>query len=365
MNRDSARKSRRKQTERADELHEELQHLEQSNSALQKEIGSLRTRLRLYTMVLQCHKQDTQPSCCATDPKASPPSDRQSRSRSSSSPPRASTSSVSLTPGLGLQTADCAARPRLSRSAPTEDSSASLSPEASTAPTAVPDSAPVLHSLFSDAPPSFSASGLPDAGLLCTDGESQPGRGAGRGACFSVINDFRMKQDSDLMVSSNAAWPRRAASGDTGRVVYGCPLDEHRGLWPVDEHRGHCPVDEHRGHCPVDEHRGLWPVDEHRLHCPVDEHFRGNRDNPNPPSSHLPPTPPRVDPGGRPGSAFTAKPSCNQDTVPHHASLLSLLTVPSPLGVSDRPLSSSSPLDSAPGDRSLSELLEDNDWILQ
>uniref|UniRef100_A0AAY4A233 BZIP domain-containing protein n=1 Tax=Denticeps clupeoides TaxID=299321 RepID=A0AAY4A233_9TELE len=55
-NRDAARKSRRKQTERADLLHEELQFLERSNAALEAEIASLRTESQRYTAALQDHE---------------------------------------------------------------------------------------------------------------------------------------------------------------------------------------------------------------------------------------------------------------------------------------------------------------------
>uniref|UniRef100_A0A7N8Y1Q1 Basic leucine zipper ATF-like transcription factor 2 n=1 Tax=Mastacembelus armatus TaxID=205130 RepID=A0A7N8Y1Q1_9TELE len=56
-NRDAARKSRKKQTERADELHERL---EQSNSAFQKEIATLKKDLHRYTTALERHE----PYCC-------------------------------------------------------------------------------------------------------------------------------------------------------------------------------------------------------------------------------------------------------------------------------------------------------------
>uniref|UniRef100_A0A3P9Q7S5 Basic leucine zipper ATF-like transcription factor 2 n=1 Tax=Poecilia reticulata TaxID=8081 RepID=A0A3P9Q7S5_POERE len=64
-NRDAARKSRRKQTERADELHESI---EQSNSALQKEIAKLKKDLRLYETALERHK----PHCRLKDAAPSP-----------------------------------------------------------------------------------------------------------------------------------------------------------------------------------------------------------------------------------------------------------------------------------------------------
>uniref|UniRef100_A0A3Q3K2Q4 BZIP domain-containing protein n=1 Tax=Monopterus albus TaxID=43700 RepID=A0A3Q3K2Q4_MONAL len=56
-NRDAARKSRRKQTERADELHE---CIERSNSALKKEIAALKRDFNLYKTALERHE----PYCC-------------------------------------------------------------------------------------------------------------------------------------------------------------------------------------------------------------------------------------------------------------------------------------------------------------
>ncbi|KAM9424513.1 uncharacterized protein batf2 [Pholidichthys leucotaenia] len=55
-NRNAAMKSRKKQTERADGLHKELQSLEQSNTALQKEISSLKKELAMYQMTLKQHE---------------------------------------------------------------------------------------------------------------------------------------------------------------------------------------------------------------------------------------------------------------------------------------------------------------------
>ncbi|XP_051992236.1 basic leucine zipper transcriptional factor ATF-like [Xyrauchen texanus] len=55
-NKDAARKTRRKQTEKADILHEELQTLEQSNAAYVKEIDELRKELQIYTTALEQHE---------------------------------------------------------------------------------------------------------------------------------------------------------------------------------------------------------------------------------------------------------------------------------------------------------------------
>ncbi|KAL2079711.1 hypothetical protein ACEWY4_025455 [Coilia grayii] len=71
-NRDAARKSRKKQTERADLLHEELQFLERSNAAFEKEIADLKAELKRYTTALQQHEpqcslhSSSKPACHAT-----------------------------------------------------------------------------------------------------------------------------------------------------------------------------------------------------------------------------------------------------------------------------------------------------------
>ncbi|KAI1898703.1 hypothetical protein AGOR_G00075100 [Albula goreensis] len=59
-NRVAAQKSRKKQTERADALHQELQSLEHSNAAYEKEIAQLRLELEQYSSVLKEHE----PHCC-------------------------------------------------------------------------------------------------------------------------------------------------------------------------------------------------------------------------------------------------------------------------------------------------------------
>ncbi|KAJ3584897.1 hypothetical protein NHX12_013620 [Muraenolepis orangiensis] len=55
-NRDAARKSRRRQTEKADELHAEHQCLERCNTALEKEIASLQAEVRRYAGMLERHQ---------------------------------------------------------------------------------------------------------------------------------------------------------------------------------------------------------------------------------------------------------------------------------------------------------------------
>ncbi|XP_066575095.1 basic leucine zipper transcriptional factor ATF-like [Amia ocellicauda] len=55
-NRVAAQRSRKKQTERADVLHEELESLEKQNASYLKEIASLRAELQLYTEALLTHE---------------------------------------------------------------------------------------------------------------------------------------------------------------------------------------------------------------------------------------------------------------------------------------------------------------------
>ncbi|XP_077598359.1 uncharacterized protein batf2 [Stigmatopora nigra] len=63
-NRAAARKSRKKQTQKADQLHQELVNLEKSNSALEKEIRQLKKKLRSYTFILENHE----PHCLLSQP---------------------------------------------------------------------------------------------------------------------------------------------------------------------------------------------------------------------------------------------------------------------------------------------------------
>ncbi|XP_018410540.1 PREDICTED: basic leucine zipper transcriptional factor ATF-like 3 [Nanorana parkeri] len=56
-NRVAAQRSRRKQTQKADKLHEEYECLEQENSSLKKEIGKLTDELKHLSQVLKDHEQ--------------------------------------------------------------------------------------------------------------------------------------------------------------------------------------------------------------------------------------------------------------------------------------------------------------------
>lgn len=83
-NRDAARKSRKKQTQRADELHEELQGLEHANSALEKEIKALQKELELYTTALEHHES----LCCLKNRKPTVDSSTNSSPTTTTAPPK-------------------------------------------------------------------------------------------------------------------------------------------------------------------------------------------------------------------------------------------------------------------------------------
>ncbi|KAG9347543.1 hypothetical protein JZ751_005111 [Albula glossodonta] len=55
-NRVAAQRSRKKQTQKADELHEEFECLEQENSLLRKEVQTLREEQRRLTEALKAHE---------------------------------------------------------------------------------------------------------------------------------------------------------------------------------------------------------------------------------------------------------------------------------------------------------------------
>ncbi|XP_053565336.1 basic leucine zipper transcriptional factor ATF-like 3 [Bombina bombina] len=55
-NRVAAQRSRKKQTQKADKLHEEYECLEQENSSLKKEIGKLTDELKHLSQVLKDHE---------------------------------------------------------------------------------------------------------------------------------------------------------------------------------------------------------------------------------------------------------------------------------------------------------------------
>ncbi|XP_034413277.1 transcription factor kayak [Cyclopterus lumpus] len=351
-NKNAARKSRRKQTERADELHEELQCLERSNLAIKKEIAALKKDLHFYTAALERHE----PSCRLKDSTASsstsrlsvsssaaPPRDRPGASRSAF--PAAPSLSTSLTSSLGLQPGDCLKSTHFSSLTPLATTSADLprgssadlftSSSSVTAPVSF-SAVPTPCSLFSADSPSLIALRPTNVPPVCTGlvSHSAPSRsGAVRGnssasanAHFSalhpgVLDEFLMTQASFIPVSSNVV-----------------PFNSHL----VAENAG---LD-----CPVSLPRSLLPP---ALQDPCPESLSMSY----------------------PAPAFALKPTYSQQVTLNRSSLLSMLSVPSPPNVSqttsgsfDEPVPQpppSPPLLRDPlRDVSLCKLLEGNDWIL-
>uniref|UniRef100_UPI0037E7E362 basic leucine zipper transcriptional factor ATF-like 2 n=1 Tax=Semicossyphus pulcher TaxID=241346 RepID=UPI0037E7E362 len=383
-NRNAARKSRKKQTERADELHEELQSLEQSNSALKKEIASLRKDLHLYTTALESHEPICRLKASASNSttflSVSPSADSQT------GPPQASGStqatapslSTSLTSSFGLQTLDRIESPHLSSSTPAPtvtslDPPTNLSAQLFTSSSSLPFSTVSSpHSLFSKDPPSLITSRKTEAAPVCTSLISSPvlpsslttaaltqsGQGTinesssvSANACFSTrhpcaLDASIVKQASFLSPTSHIVPPY--SPENTGQAGQGFPMNmpqHHPGSFRAK---------------PVNSSPRFF-LSPSTVQDPAVQLLQVT------PQTNLEPSL---------ASASALKPSSTGHITPSSTSLLSLLTNPSPLSVSQTTSSSfEAPLPHTPlplqtvGDPSmdlfLCELLEGNEWILQ
>ncbi|XP_043953592.1 putative protein TPRXL [Gambusia affinis] len=296
-NRDAARKSRRKQTERADELHEELQSLEQSNSALQKEIAKLKKDLRLYETALERHK----PHCHLKDVASSPADLKTSSSPLQDSP------SLSTRVSLKAFSDPEKTRLRSSSSSPAVAATSSVkllatsSSSSSTSPYSASFSThPAPHSLFCEPPPSF----VPSTTSQLLTNNTNTTASASQSGSFTDDSFLR------TLSSSFAAAP----------AVHSSSAVQNTAL-------------------------------------------------PKPPSPrNLPQFPPCRFSGSSTATLVTSPPAAplasiegyDQQVSPAPGSLLSLLTVPSPL----IHCQTSFQAPAASKDMSLSELLEVNEWIL-
>ncbi|KAM8898133.1 uncharacterized protein batf2 isoform 2-T3 [Spinachia spinachia] len=324
--------------------------MERANSAIKKEIAALKKDLHLYTTALERHK----PFCCLRDLASNPTG---CPAVSPSSPPGGlspapcsvvtSTPSLphSLTSSLSLQTRDCVESAHLScvNPPPTKSTTLDLRPGASRKPftsscsVTAPSSAPFPEgstpcSLFTVDPPAIISSRLTDvphvrAGLV------PPSRldGVHANAHFSALHPGAL----DEFLSTQASFLPAPSQGDPHSTLIASQL---------------CPG-------PFSEDSGTSSVS-----C-----------------SLLPPT--LQDPSAQslsrapPPSALAKEPSYGQPATLSCGSLLSMLTVPSGLNVSQTTSSSfrEPGLQTPPSlllfgdtsrDLSLSELLEVNDWIL-
>lgn len=297
--------------------------------------------------------------------------------------------STSLTPSLGHLTPDCIDNTHLS-SLPSSGSPAELlTTSSSSSAMAVPISVPAPHSLFSEEPSSLITSKPTNVALtpLCASLISSP--------ISSTVAQLPSEQDihesslmsanallhinSPALLPSSHTAPSTLNSGILDAFIMKLGSSQTASSSTVPPYSCLRPL--------VAENTGPaaqgFPMNVPQLHtC----QFSGNLENSNPPCTLLPS--PLQDPALQslsvssqtnqnpsPAPAFTLKPSYSQQVTPTCASLLSLLTVPSPLNIpqttsssSEEPLTqptpSLPPLGDLSRDLSLSELLEVNDWIL-
>ncbi|KAM7366129.1 hypothetical protein PAMP_015597 [Pampus punctatissimus] len=388
-NRDAARKSRRKQTERADELHEELQRLEQANSAFRKEINALKKEARHYTTTLESHK----PFCCllvsqstvdATVPQhcSSPTKDLSQTSCSTLA--AVPSPSTSLTPGLVHHTHDCVDNthrsPSLSSGSPAELFNTSPSSDAM----AVPFSVAAPHSLFSKEPLSLITSRPTNADLtpLCSSLISKPTSSAtAQPPSKQDINDsYSMSANALVHMNSPGVLPSSHTDPSTLHLGVLDPFLMKQASFQTASSNVVPPY----SRPPATENTVLaaqgFPMNVPQLHSCK---FSGNPQKLSPP--RIPLASPLQDPALQslsvslrvnqnpsPAPAFTFKPSYSQQMTSTPTSLLSLLTVPSPVNVPQTTCSSSdasltqpkSSLGDPSRELSFSELLEVNDWLL-
>ncbi|XP_008285082.1 putative protein TPRXL [Stegastes partitus] len=306
-NRDAARKSRKKQTERADELHEELQELERSNAAFKKEIAALRKELHLYQTSLERHEPHCRLGASSADSRRPPKVPPQVSNPTLATSPSLSTSLTSSLQNLP-PTTTLASSVELFTSSSSSSSSSGSSPVTVTySPSFPTHSAP--HSLFSDAAQMTSR---PTSSSLLSNPPAQVHKTSP--APFSV-DAFLMKQ---------TPFP---------------PPPYTR----VEAENTNCAMNSPQLH--------PYPFNPSRL---------------SPPKSLL--ASPQASLQPSPALPFAPKPSYNQPVLPSPASLLSLLTVPSPLNISQTTSSSTDGSLSQPPSEDLgfdlNEFLENNDWIL-
>lgn len=341
---------------------QELQRLERSNSALQKDIAALKKDLLLYTTALERHK----PHCrlrASTSQCSSPDGNSlsssvgcQNRSGSAGVPPprpnsllAASSFSTSSNGSSRRQTPDGVEKTYLSPSTTSSGSPADLFISSSSDPVTVSSvflpTLPAAHSLFVDEPAVVSTP--PNVTSVSTSLVSIP-RGPDAAAHPLSVQDI---------IHKNSPLSADSCFSDTLDEF----LTKETSFIPAPCNVGppYCHVATLGHGCDS-----------------IANPFNNNPNNSNPLSSFLPLTlqdsavqsysvSPQTD-----FHAFPLKPSSCQQARPNPAPLLSLLTVPNPPNV---PQTSNSFAQSPPSlpllldtsrDLSLSELLEVNDWIL-
>lgn len=321
---------------------QELQSLENSNSAIQKDIDSLKKELYYYTLVLERHK----PFCCLKDAVAGSASMPDGLAGSPAAVTRASASPQ--TAGLSLLTSfDSSSTSSTPGTAFTSPYDLGTSTSALTT-SAHSDSFPPLlpsHSLFAGhSPPLTTLEGATPACTLpiTAPATSPPNRVA--------LSDHPLSALFSTPVSKGTFLMNRASS--SAPFSYSHSAAEKRG-------RVSSPV--HVLQLPTVHSKHLRPM-ENSLHSSL-------------PSSHLSPYPQSLSAAPQETASTTSSGGgFGQNISSESESLLSLLIVPPPLSLPPSDFisfpessaqSSLSPLFDISTDVSLSELLTTDEWILE
>ncbi|XP_013874484.1 cell wall protein RBR3 [Austrofundulus limnaeus] len=347
-NRVAARKSRRKQTERADELHEELQRLEQSNSALQKEIAALKKDLHFYETSLESHK----PYCRLKDSGSSSIDSKPSPGLHQAMKSSSSSLSTSMKSTMRFQTLSCMKQTHPKSAATTKPTRAISSSPSSSSSSSVPYSdsfstQPAPHSLFCEPPQIPFTNATP--------------------ICSSLVSNPHPSSATRLPSDAIHKNPPASETSCFTRETFSMKLDSS---FPASSKMQ--PLLSHPGTENTTVAKQFGSINVPQIYsCQFGTNL-----------TSLPSRPPPQYPGPRtlPVSTQASLIPSSGSPYQHHASsspgsLLSLLTVPSPLTVSQttssgfnritaQPTQSLPPLPDPSKDYSLSELLEINDWIL-
>ena len=336
----------------------ELQRIEQSNSSLQNEIAGLQKTLQRYTKALARHE----PYCClrasaSTSRKHVPASHSGGCQSTSGPPPRRfapqAPSSIRATPPLISSSLGLQAHLLSSASPQTFSQSSGLSAKrvlpSYSGPAALPYSVPDRHSLFRKEPPNTtSPTGVTP---LCT-------RLLSTSITSSILPAAAQPQSGRDIIHGTSSVPANPCFPPLDSGTCDAFLLKQTSVVPPYQHL----TVETRG--PVFQ---AGPMNVPQL--PLGQHSG----NPNGSSPLLPPTlrdPAVQSPQANFELSHAAASFGYRQQTPNQESLLSLLTIPSPLTSSSSNALVFQPPPSQPwpsdpsSDLSLSELLEINDWIL-
>lgn len=317
---------------------QELQNLEHSNSAIQKDIDSLTSEVHYYTLLLERHK----PFCCLKDAVAE---------RAAGSPAAVTQASASPpTPGLPPPASFDPSPHIHSSSRPSSSAAVAAFPSSSelhTSTSALSDSFP--HSLFPGDSPRLSA----------PEGAAPPSAPPGGDSALSPLDPAALgEHPGPALFSTPASKGTFLMNHGSASALLSCAHSAARSTGPVS--------------APLDAPQ--LPTVPLKHSQPAEQVFQSSLA-----SCHLWPSGPlypaalAADPE-QAASAASSGGGGGQNTPPESESLLSLLTDPPPLSLHPADFigfpqsfaqSFMSPLDDISTDLSLAELLNSDQWILE